>query len=160
MSVGSSGTFTPTPAEAPVTRTISVGGSDDAHWNSAVQAGLVAIASLALLVAHLRRLDALAREPGFFRSAAWRVHQVFLYLVCFIAVLTVLGAGVSAAYGLFRALAPGVTQTARARDGVSQLVTSGLLALAAGVIYRLASVTARGNQLEPPEPFEPPAALA
>jgi hypothetical protein len=132
--------------------------SDDSHWNSAVQAGLLALVASLLLVAHLRRIDALRREAGFWRSAAWRVYLVWSYAVCFVAVMIVLGAATSALYGLFRALAPGITETAMRSDGVSQFVTSGLLALAAGGIYAAAWAGARRAQAEPPEPFEPPAA--
>ena len=145
-----------TSSRGPTARVLESSSSDDEHWNAAVQAGLIAVAALALLVLHLRRLGAMTNEAGFFRSAAWRVHQVFLYLVCFVAVLTLLGAAVSTAYGGFRALAPGVTSTGSRSDGVSQLVTSGLLALAAGVIYQWAWTAAQRNRLASPEPFEPP----
>lgn len=163
ISEGADAQFAPNPSTFPrnastgsdlqVVRSRRVRTSDDEHWASAVQAGLVALVALALLAMHLPRLDALTRDDGFFRSAAWRVHQVFLYLVCFVAVLIALGAASSALYGLFRALAPGVTGTGSRSDGVSQLVTSGLLASGAGAIYLAASGRARRGRLEPPVPL-------
>src|ERR1700716_1042050 len=50
--------FTPNPS-LPDRSVLAYGSSgDDAYWNSAVQAGLIAVAAIALLIAHLRRLDA------------------------------------------------------------------------------------------------------
>ena len=50
---------------------------------------------------------------------------------------------------------PGVTGTDPRSNGVSQFVTSGLLAVGAGLIYLRSWATAQRNLVEPPEPFEP-----
>jgi hypothetical protein len=110
--------------------------ADDVAVRTAVQAGLVAIAGAAVLWFHHRRLRALVATSGFGESNAWRAYLAYLYAVCFFAVLIVLFGAASSAYGVFRAVAPGVAGNDKAGAGVAQLVSSGLLALAAGAIFR------------------------
>jgi hypothetical protein len=67
-------------------------------------------------------------------------YQSYLYAVCFVGVVVLLAAGPSALYGLARVITPGTTGFEVARDvernrGMTQLVTSGLLAAAAFGIF-------------------------
>lgn len=105
----------------------------------AVQAGFIALAAAAVLVFHGRRLRELVSEPDFPTSSAKRAYVAYLYAVCFVAVLAVVGAGAAAAYGLVRVVAPSATATGPASverdEGIVDLVANGFLAVGAGVIF-------------------------
>lgn len=112
---------------------------DDERIRSAVQAGLVAIAAGLALLFHARRADELVHDPAFAEGPARRTYHVYLYAVCFVAILTTLVAGAVAVYGLFRIIAPGTSgfgpHSVERNEGIHQLVTSGALALVAGAIF-------------------------
>lgn len=82
--------------------------SDDSLWRSAVQAGLVAIVAAGIFVFHRNqrnRVRASVAED----AAVTRVDRTYVYVVCFVAVAVVLVAASAGVYGVFRAIAPGVT---------------------------------------------------
>jgi hypothetical protein len=112
---------------------------NDERIRSAVQAGLVAIAAGLVLLFHARRADELVHDPAFAEGPARRTYHVYLYAVCFVAILTTLVAGAVAVYGLFRIIAPGTSgfgpHNVERNDGIHQLVTSGVLGLVAGAIF-------------------------
>jgi hypothetical protein len=132
------GQETPTlsPNEAPLVQRYN---PDDERIRSAVQAGLVAIASGLVLLFHARRADELVHDAAFAEGPARRTYHVYLYAVCFVAILTTLVAGAVAVYGLFRIIAPGTAgfgpHSVERNAGISELVTSGVLALVAGAIF-------------------------
>ncbi len=110
------------------------------HWANAVASALVALAAGLVLRFHAERARELVRQPGFEGSTVWRTYQVYIHAVCFVSILIALVAGALAAYGLFRVIAPGVTaQFTPATDerdqGVSELVTGGVLAAASFAIF-------------------------
>ena len=120
---------------------LTVEGNDDAEWRTAVQAGIVALVAAGIYLFHRRRLDAIQRASEGREGGGWRVFQGFLYAVCFVAMLTALVAAGIAGNGLFRILAPGVTDGfARARDermaGLVQLLATGALAAASVLLFR------------------------
>lgn len=136
---------------------------DRQHKAQAVQTGLVAIAAILVLWFHAKRARELIGEPGFDEGPGRRVYLVYLYAVSFLAILIVLFAGSTAAYGLFRIIAPGTTgflgDTSIERDnGVAQLGTGGLLALGAFVIFAFhwrRAKTFRGGSAAEPATVEP-----
>jgi len=113
-------------------------GRHDAAARTAAQAGLVALVAALLLAFHLRRVPQLVNEPGFAGSGAERMYRTYLYAVCFVAVLILVGAAVSAVYGVFRALGPGVfaPSTLHARKvGVAELLSGAILAGLAAIVF-------------------------
>jgi ABC-type nickel/cobalt efflux system permease component RcnA len=66
---------------------------------------------------------------------------VYLYAVCFVAVLVTLIAGALAIFGIVRIVAPGVTgfssASAERTQGIVQLVSTGVLAIAAYGLFRI-----------------------
>ena len=110
------------------------------YIRDAVRSGLIAIAALLVLLFHARRARELDRDSAFVEGPSRRIYHVYLYAVCFVAVLTTLVAGAVAAYGLFRIVSPGTTSTFGSHtlerdEGIVQLVTAGILALAAYGIF-------------------------
>jgi hypothetical protein len=114
---------------------------NDERIRSAVQAGLVAIAAGLVLLFHARRADELVHDPAFAEGPARRTYHVYLYAVCFVAILTTLVAGAVAVYGLFRIIAPGTSgfgpHNVERNEGIHQLITSGVLAFVAGAIFHV-----------------------
>jgi hypothetical protein len=109
------------------------------HIRDAVRWGLVGVAAGLVLLFHAGRAKELVLDPGFAEGPARRTYHVYLYAVCFVAILTSLVAGAVAAYGLFRIIAPGTTgfgsNGLERDDGIVQLVSAGVLALAALAIF-------------------------
>jgi hypothetical protein len=132
------GQETPTlsPNQAPLVQRYD---PNDERIRSAVQAGLVAIAAGLVLLFHARRAEELVHDPAFAEGPARRTYHVYLYAVCFVAILTTLVAGAFAVYGLFRIIAPGTSgfspHNVERNEGIHQLITSGLLALVAVAIF-------------------------
>ena len=130
-----------TPCPQPFGHTLRSGterGRHDAAARTAAQAGLVALVAALLLAFHLRRVPQLVNEPGFAGSGAERMYRTYLYAVCFVAVLILVGAAVSAVYGVFRALGPGVfaPSTLHARKvGVAELLSGAILAGLAAIVF-------------------------
>jgi hypothetical protein len=123
----------------------------------AVQWALVAVAGGVVLAFHGRRAIALADDPAFAAGPAGRTYLVYVYAVCFVAVLVILGAAVSAAYGVFRIAAPGYTGFGGAgveRDaGIQQLISS--LFLGGGSLAIFAYHWRRATGARPSPPAEP-----
>jgi hypothetical protein len=132
------GQETPTlsPNQAPLVQRYD---PNDERIRSAVMAGLVAIAAGLVLLFHARRAEELVHDPAFAEGPARRTYHVYLYAVCFVAILTTLVAGAFAVYGLFRIIAPGTSgfgpHNGERNEGIHELVTSGLLALVAVAIF-------------------------
>jgi hypothetical protein len=107
----------------------------------AVQTGFVALAAAAVLVFHGRRLRDLVSDPGFETSSGKRAYVVYLYAVCFVAVLAAVGSGAAAAYGLVRVIAPTAFVAGHPSlerdEGIVALVANGFLAVGAGLIFAL-----------------------
>jgi len=108
----------------------------DADWRAIVGSGLVALVAAGILAFHLRRGWRLFGPRGGWRTAGGRVWQGYLYFVCFAAVLTVLAAGSSAGYSVFRIAAPGVSGSSNGRvPGARSLVTDLYLTVVALVVF-------------------------
>jgi hypothetical protein len=113
-------------------------GRHDAAARTAAQAGLAALVAALLLAFHFRRVPQLVEEPGFAGSGAERMYRTYLYAVCFVAVLIVVGAAVSAVYGVFRALGPGVFAPSALharKSGVAELLSGAILAGLAAIVF-------------------------
>lgn len=109
----------------------------DAAARDAVSAGIILMAAGAALAFHLRKLSELRSTPGYEGTPASRVEGAYLYATCFVAVVVLAGAAVTAAYAIFEIAAPGVASSLGAgsrEDGVTPLVTSAALALAGYLI--------------------------
>jgi hypothetical protein len=120
---------------------------DDEKVGNAVQAALIALPALAVLLFHTRLLRRFTASPDFEGSPSARAYRAYLYSVCFFAVLIVLFAASSSGYGVFRAVAPGITGDDKAGPGIAQLVSSSLLAIAAWVIFMRFWRETRGDRL-------------
>ncbi|MGI8426463.1 MAG: hypothetical protein ACR2FO_04940 [Actinomycetota bacterium] len=111
----------------------------------AVVAGLAVAAAVLVLLLHLRRIRELMVESSFSGNGngARRIYHVYLYAAAFVAVLILLVSGVTAAYGLFRIVAPSATRlgfetiASERAQGLIQLIPSSLLAVGAGAIFVL-----------------------
>jgi hypothetical protein len=131
------------------------------HTRQAIQSGLIFVAAGLVLLFHARRIRDLEAAGSLGEEPTRRSYQAYLYAVCFVAILIILVAGALATFGIVRIAAPGTTgfepASVERDDGIVQLATSGLLALAAYGLFqfhwRRASVL-RAGPLEP----EPPAA--
>lgn len=128
-------------AVASLTNLIIDGRSEDDAVRGAVQAGLIVGAALIVLVFHSRRRRELQLASEFEVGApVWRIDRAYLYVVCFIAVVTALFAFAVGTYGVFRALAPGVTSDEISKhlerqEGVAQLISLVWLGLVAGYVF-------------------------
>jgi chromate transport protein ChrA len=114
--------------------------NDNPQWVQLAQSGMALIAALLVLAFHGRKAKELAHEPQFLESAAVRAFSTYMYAMCFVTLLLLVGAAIAAFYGLFRVVAPGTTglgDPAIERDGgIVQLVTAGTLALASLFVFR------------------------
>lgn len=110
--------------------------SDDAIWRGTVQAALLTAAATGVLMFHRGRRRAVRDRSDFAGSVAERVDAAYLYVACFIAAFLILAALTFGIYGLFRALAPGVTGVGNSdierQRGVAQAIS--LVALAGGAL--------------------------
>jgi hypothetical protein len=114
---------------------------DVEHSRQAILSGLFFVSAGLVLLFHARRIRHLEAEGILAHVPIRRSYQVYLYAVCFVAVLVTLVAGALAIFGLVRIVAPGATgfgsASAERRQGIVQLASSGLLALAAYVLFRI-----------------------
>jgi hypothetical protein len=131
------------PSHAPsILGVATVGGpSDDQFTNEAVLGGLIAIAALLVFLFHYRRVEDALREPGWLHGPGARVRRGYIYLSSFVWILVALFAAVGAAFGLYEIIAPDTAglgaPTDTVRDsGIASLVSLGLLALIAVVVFR------------------------
>lgn len=113
--------------------------SDRPYLRQTVQAGFVGLIAALVLAFHVRPVRARVRDPSFTESSR-RAYTFYLYAVCFVAVLIALLAGAGAAFGLFRAVAPGTVSIipdvdSERDEGLIQLVSQGFLTLAAAGIF-------------------------
>ncbi|HUQ63962.1 MAG TPA: hypothetical protein VM121_09415 [Acidimicrobiales bacterium] len=111
---------------------------DNENIRSAVQSGLVTLIAGLVLAFHAGKALRLVDEPGFLESPSRRLYQGYLYAVCFVTMLTALGALAAAGYGGFKAVAPGIAASGgddETREGLAELASSGFLALAALLIF-------------------------
>jgi hypothetical protein len=120
----------------------TIGGpSDDQFTNEAVLGGLIAIAALLVFLFHYRRVEEALREPGWLQGPGARVRRGYMYLASFVWILVALFAAVGAAFGLYEIITPDTAglgaPTDTVRDsGIASLVSLGLLALFAFVVFR------------------------
>jgi hypothetical protein len=131
------------------------------HTRQAIQSGLFLLAAGFVLLFHARRIRDLESDGSLVQIPIRRGYQAYLYAVCFVAVLVALVAGAFAVFGIFRIAGPGVvgfgSASAERNEGIVELATSGLLALAAYGLFRLhwrRAFTLRAGSIEP----EPPTA--
>ena len=107
--------------------------SEDAAARDGVLAGIILIAAGAVLVFHRRKLSELSLTPGYEGSPASRVESAYMYATCFVAVVVLVGAAVTAAYAIFQIVAPGVASSygqGSREDGVTPLISAAALVLA------------------------------
>jgi hypothetical protein len=139
---------------------------DNERIRTIVIAGLVLAAAGGLFLVHDGRLNDF-RNTG--RSPGWRTAQVEGYVVCFLALLTALGAVVAMGYSVFQAIAPGIAGVAERDDALQPGIVSAVVTIAAAGVFwfhwtrldrrgtggdsRLAEVVA---PLPPPPPPPPP----
>jgi hypothetical protein len=102
---------------------------------AALLGGLIAVVSMMLLVAHLRRGLVLARADAGAASPSRRVGQSYVSAVSFVAVVSLLATTVIALYLLFAIAWPGVFGTFGSRSSATRLlVVVAYLAVAASVV--------------------------
>jgi hypothetical protein len=122
----------PPPRPTPIDRFVA----DTRHVREAMQAGLIAIVALLVLLFHARRLRDLTKEPAFAEGPARRAFQAYLYAVCFVSVLTALGAAAAASIGLVNLIAPETAGEFERNSGIRQFVTGAFLVLASSAVFR------------------------
>ncbi|HEX2069720.1 MAG TPA: hypothetical protein VHH54_05905 [Actinomycetota bacterium] len=154
------GSAGPDVVEAPLTQ---VSDANKDHIRQAIQSALIGIIAGLLLLFHARRLREVVNEPGFVEGPARRAYQVYLYSVCFVAVLIVLIAGGLAAFALVRMIAPGTTGIGAPApferdEGIRQFATTAFLALGSAAIFRFHWRRASAFRTPPPEEPRPEAA--
>jgi hypothetical protein len=133
---GPEGSTVPVPHPGPATYD-----PDRGYTSGAVLAGLIALVAFGVLWFHVRRLRELVSDPGFDVTPGRRTYQVYLHAVSFTAVAILIFASAAALYGIFRTAAPGYTSqlashTSERDAGIAQLVSAGVLAVGAWIIFR------------------------
>jgi thiol-disulfide isomerase/thioredoxin len=115
--------------------------SDDAIWRGTVQAALLTAAATGVLMFHRGRRRSLLATPDFTESAAQRADAAYLYAACFLAAFIILAAAAFGTYGLFRAVAPGVTGFGdgdiERQKGIAQAISLAALGLGAAAVFVL-----------------------
>jgi hypothetical protein len=132
------GSFSYTPLEQIPFATASARASNDAIWRGAVQASLLGAAAGGVLVFHRRRRRALLTTPDFSDSAAERADVAYLYTTCFLAAFVILVAAAYGTYGLFRAVAPGVTgldSDVERQKGIAQAISLAALGVGSYLVF-------------------------
>ena len=114
---------------------------DDDRYSNAVRSGLLALSAFAVYWFHRRRIGAVEEESRGRDRPAWRVHYGYLLAVAFLGVVTLLAAASDALFGVFRAIAPGITgfggdHSVERRSGLTELLRSGVLAAAAAFVFQ------------------------
>lgn len=135
---------------------------DDERYAGAVRSGLLAAVAVGVYWLHRRRIQDIEEEASGRAGPAWRVHYGYLLAVALLGVVVVLVATADALYGVFRSVAPGITgfgdDRFERRQGLTQLLRSGVLALAAAGVYRAHWERSLGVATPaPPSPVGPPA---
>lgn len=133
---------------------------DDERYANAVHSGLIALAALAVYWFHRRRIDDVHAASQGRGGPAWRVSYGYLLALAFLGVIVVLVAASDALYGVFRAVAPGVTgfdgdDSVERRAGLSQLFRMGILATAGAFVFQIH--WQRSQAIATPVPPQPPA---
>jgi hypothetical protein len=150
------------PGQSPIYEEFSPFDSDVEHSRQAILSGLFFAGAVLVLMFHARRIRDLDAEGTLSKLPIRRSYQVYLYAVCFVAVLVSLVAGALAIFGLVRIVAPGVTgfdaASAERNEGIVQFASSGILALAAYGLFRLHWRRASTLRLRATEPEPPPTA--
>lgn len=141
---------------------------DNERVRTIVVAGLLLIVAGGLFVWHDGRLNDF-RNSG--RTPGWRTAQVSGYVICFLALLTALGAVVTLGYAIFQAIAPGIAEVEERKDALQPAIVSAIVAAAAAGIfaYHWARLDRRGTggarlaevvaPLPPPPPEPAPEAV-
>ncbi|HEX4864766.1 MAG TPA: hypothetical protein VFV02_11870, partial [Acidimicrobiales bacterium] len=102
---------------------ISGSGNNDNHYiSSAVAAGLFGLAALAGFLLVWRRVLHMVREKGIGVPPVGRLPLNYAYLVAGLAALSLLVFIPAGADSIFRAIAPGVNETAGHAEGVRNLI--------------------------------------
>jgi hypothetical protein len=139
---------------------------DRERARDAVRAGLVGLVAAVVLAFHVRRIAALGGEGLLTADPVRRTYTVYLYAVCLVSVLIVLGAGSAALYALVRIAFPGVTGFegggVERAEGIRQLASGGFAALVGGGLFafhwKRAQALTRGQARAPEPPPGPPGA--
>jgi hypothetical protein len=149
------------PPDAPIYEEFRPFDSDVEHSRQAILSGVFFAGAVLVLLFHARRIRELEAEGTLVVVPIRRTYQVYLYTVCFVAVLVSLIAGALAVFGIVRIVAPGVTGfdpgSAERNQGIVQVASSGLLALVAYGLFRLHWRRASALRIGGPEPEPPPA---
>ena len=128
------------------------------HLRQALQAGLVAVAAALVMVFHLRKVGELDRGGSFAEGPSRHTYQIYLYGICLVAMLTVLVAGIAAAFGLVNVVAPergfGPVPLGR-ENGIAAFAGSGVLAVLALVVFQWHWKRTSEFRLPPPAPPPP-----
>jgi len=144
--------------ERPVPRVYGNGNDNDAHWSDAVRAAIIALVAAATWLLHERRRPRF--EPG---TPGRRVQVTFMYAVCFVAVVTAVGAVVGMLFNGWNAIAPGVTGSGPREHSLRALGSTGVLFVLAAVVFWRHLTWAEPWRRRavatppPPQPWTPPA---
>ncbi len=112
---------------------------NNGNYDTAVASGLAALTAGAVFIYHRRRRGEIMQAKGAASSGAAVVNHAYLQSVKAVAALTVALAGAAALYGVWHLLAPGIAGSLDAdvgrAEGISTFLSSGLLTVAAGLIF-------------------------
>ena len=107
---------------------------DNGDISAAVMAGIVGLLALGILAFHDPRLTRLVAAS---RGPAARVYVKYLYVLCFVAVVVLLGAGAYSLYSLFGVIAPGVAQIGERGDAMRSVASGLALVVTAVPIFMI-----------------------
>jgi hypothetical protein len=135
--------------------------SNDANYSAAVASGLIAITSGAIWLGHRRWRRRLDPDAPVVAS----VERVARLGVCFVTAITVAIAITNVGFGIFEIAAPGIaiggTHSVGRAEGISEVLSFGLLAIAALIAFWCSWKRVRPHWTRPapePEPGLEPAA--
>jgi len=123
--------------------------SNNTNYAAAVASGLVALTTGGIFFVHARARRRFMDGPNGKTESAVRVDRTYHYGRCFVAALVISVALTSVGFGLFELVAPGIAIGGSAKvvraEGISEMLSFGLLALAAVLVFLRSWNTVRGD---------------
>ena len=123
--------------------------SNNTNYAAAVASGLVALTTGGIFFVHARSRRRFMDGSNGKAESAVRVDRTYHYGRCFVAALVVSVAVTSVGFGLFELVAPGIAIGGSAKvvraEGISEMLSFGLLALAAVLVFLRSWNTVRAD---------------
>lgn len=134
---------------APVPFDFSTDPSNNTNYAAAVASGLVALTAGGIFFVHARARRRLMDGPNGKAESVSRVDRTYHYGRCFVAALVISVALTTVGFGLFELIAPGIAIGGSAKvvraEGISEMLSFGLLAAAALLVFLRSWNTVRGD---------------